>query len=58
MIKKEDLKVGMIVEVKGKYDRHPYDVEIIELGPGLNFSHKNKWIISCHMYSDIIKIKK
>lgn len=58
MFNKDNLEVGMIVEVKGKYDRAPYDVEIIELHDGLNFSHRHKWIISCHMYKDIIRIKK
>lgn len=57
MITREDLKVGMIVEVKGRWDRQPYDVEIIELGPGLSFSHRHRWIISSHMYKDIIRIK-
>lgn len=58
MVKREDLKVGMIVEVQGRWDRKPYPVEIIELGPGINFSHRNGWVISCHMYKDIIRIIK
>lgn len=56
---KEDLKVGMKVLVKGKYDRGTSLVEILELGDGLMFTHKLVGlpftIISCHKYTDIIK---
>lgn len=56
---KESLKVGMIVEVKGKYDRYPFLVRILELGKGCNFTHQavgTPWIISCHKYDDITRI--
>ena len=56
---RENLRVGMIVEVKGKYDTNSYPVEIIKLGERETFSHKSigkTCIISCHQYKDIIKI--
>lgn len=56
---RSELEVGMIVGVKGKYDRYSYLVEILELGEGLNFTHRavgTPWIISCHMYEDIIGV--
>ena len=58
-ILRNKLKVGMIVQVKGKYDRHPFLVEILELGEGCNFTHRavgTPWIISCHKYDNIIRI--
>lgn len=56
-MKKEDLKVGMTVKIKGKYDRTAYCAEILELGE-IMFTHKARFIISCSKYSDVLEIVK
>ena len=61
MIRKDQLKVGMIVEVQSKYDAEPLQVEITVLTDGLNFLHKTlstPIIRSAHSYKDILRIIK
>lgn len=56
-MKKEDLKVGMMVKIKGKYDRSAYIAEVLELGEVM-FTHRAKFIISCSKYSAVLEIIK
>ncbi|MGL6174870.1 MAG: hypothetical protein ACRC1P_09735 [Cellulosilyticaceae bacterium] len=59
MYNKDTLKVGMVVEVLGRYDFKSSIVRIIELSDGLNFTHETLGmpkIVSCHKYSDIVKV--